>query len=257
MRLRMAHVHLLSSIAVLRDGRSGRDRGRVGHCPIYRVGDVLVGGQQAVLHGEQARRSPGWTARSWRRCARRGCGRSSARSPVGRRSPCSDRPTREQPQHLDLARGEPGGPRHPAPERGARPRRARPRPRRRRAGRPATSARSSAAASSAAAPAGAGAARASTGRRRRRRGCAPAGRSRAPDRPARVAGAVEPLAVLHRDRAQRRQQRRLAAASARSGRAAGARAPTRPRRAGRGLSQMAFETPSRPNRAPARRGAAS
>ncbi len=61
--------------------------------------------------------------------------------------------------------------------------------------------------------------------------------------------------MLHGDRAERRERLRTAGASARSDTDACAPAPARPRRAGPGLSQIAFEMPSRPRSCtrPARR----
>ena len=61
--------------------------------------------------------------------------------------------------------------------------------------------------------------------------------------------------MLHGDRAERRERRATGAACARSGTGACARAPTRPAPSGPGLSQIAFDTPSRPKSctSPARR----
>ena len=71
-------------------------------------------------------------------------------------------------------------------------------------------------------------------------------RDRRARQPARVAGAVEPLAVLHGDRAERRERRGLAAACARSGTGCSRTRSHSPAPSGPGLSQIAFETPSRP-----------
>ena len=214
--------------------------------------------QRGVPHGARrtGRRRRGSMRRSWRRCARCGCAtvfgeitsraaislfdspRASSRSTSTSRAvspagPSRRRGTRWPAAASTASTASPS--RRPASHVGAQLAR---RPRRRTA------------------PGGAAAARASTGRRRRRRGSAPDGRSR---RRTGRAGSPSRRAVPGAARRSRRAGRALGDCwSIRSVRYGCMRTRSHsPAPSGPGLSQIAFDTPSRPKSctSPARRTA--
>ena len=104
--------------------------------------------------------------------------------------------------------------------------------------------------------AGRDAARASPGRRRRRRGSAPGGEIAGAGEPARVARSVEALAVLHRDRAERRERLGLVEHALGQVRVHAHALPLARRRAARACPRSRSRCRAARSRARARRGAA-
>ena len=208
-----------------------------------------------MLHREQSRAPRGSRRRSSRRCARRGCP-----TVFGEITSCAaiclfDSPRASRLQHLDLAGGQPGqalaAARHPVAGRAEH-----------RLDRVAVEP-----------------SRLHLGAQLRRRasggergpvwpwlahrlvgvgGTEHSGRAgdRAAGKPARVARAVEPLAVLHRDRAERRQRLRLLQHALGQVGVTCVPAPTRRRRAARACPRSRSTPRAGRSRGPARPGAA-